>query len=56
MQRAAAERARSASGAGKCDRQPIERAQMQKLVEPVMASYAKEIGADAIYAKILAVK
>ena len=33
-----------------------DRAQMQKLVEPVMVSYAKEIGADTIYAKILAVK
>ena len=29
---------------------------MQKLVDPVMASYAKEIGAEAIHAKILAIK
>jgi len=29
-----------------------DRAQMKKLVDPVMASYAKEIGADAIYGKI----
>jgi len=43
--------------AGKLKRIPFaDRAQMQKLVEPVMASYAKEIGADAIYAKILATK
>ena len=27
---------------------------MKKLVDPVMAAYAKEIGADAIYAKIVA--
>ena len=33
-----------------------DRAQMQKIVDPVMAAYAKEIGADAIHAKILAVK
>jgi tripartite ATP-independent transporter DctP family solute receptor len=33
-----------------------ERAQMQKLADPVMAEYAKEIGADAIHAKILAIK
>ncbi len=43
--------------AGKLKRVPFaDRAQMQKLVEPVMATYAKEINADAIYAKILAVK
>jgi TRAP-type C4-dicarboxylate transport system substrate-binding protein len=43
--------------AGKLKRIPFaDRAQMQKLVEPVMASYAKEIGADTIYAKILATK
>ena len=29
-----------------------DRAQMKKLADPVMADYAKEIGADAIYAKI----
>jgi tripartite ATP-independent transporter DctP family solute receptor len=33
-----------------------DRAQMKKLVDPVMAEYAKEIGADAIYQKINAVK
>ncbi len=33
-----------------------DRAQMKKLVDPVMADYAKEIGADAIYQKINAVK
>ena len=32
------------------------KAQMKKLVDPVMADYAKEIGADAIYQKINAVK
>ena len=43
--------------AGKLKRIPFtDRAQMQKLVEPVMAAYAKEIGADVIYAKILATK
>ena len=31
-------------------------AQMKKLVDPVMADYAKEIGADGIYAKINAIK
>ena len=31
-------------------------AQMQKLVEPVMAAYAKEVGAEAIYNKINALK
>jgi TRAP-type transport system periplasmic protein len=29
---------------------------MQKLVDPVMEAYAKEIGADTIYAKINAIK
>ena len=29
---------------------------MEKLVAPVMAAYAKEIGADEIYAKIAAIK
>jgi len=33
-----------------------DRAQMKKMVDPVMAEYAKEIGADAIYQKINAVK
>jgi TRAP-type C4-dicarboxylate transport system substrate-binding protein len=33
-----------------------DRAAMQKLVDPVMAAYAKEIGADAIHARILAIK
>jgi len=33
-----------------------DRAEMKKLVDPVMAAYAKEIGADAIYAKINAIK
>jgi len=32
-----------------------ERPQMAKLVDPVMATYAKEIGADAIYGKISAI-
>ena len=31
-----------------------DRAPMKKLVDPVMESYAKEIGADAIFAKIVA--
>ncbi len=31
-----------------------DRAEMKKMVDPVMAAYAKEIGADAIYAKIIA--
>ena len=34
----------------------VDRVQMQKIVDPVMAAYAKEIGAEAIHAKILAVK
>ena len=33
-----------------------ERAKMQGLVDPVMAAKAKEIGAGAIHAKILAIK
>jgi TRAP-type transport system periplasmic protein len=33
-----------------------DRAAMQKLVDPVMAAYAKEIGADGIYAKINGIK
>ena len=33
-----------------------DRARMQSMVDPVMAAYAKEIGADAIHAKILAIK
>jgi TRAP-type transport system periplasmic protein len=43
--------------AGKLKRIPFaDRAQMQKLAEPVMAAYAKEIGADAIYARINGIK
>ena len=43
--------------AGKLKRVPFkDRAQMAKLVEPVIAAYAKEIGADDILAKIHAVK
>jgi tripartite ATP-independent transporter DctP family solute receptor len=43
--------------AGKLKRIPFtERAKMQAMVDPVMAAYAKEIGADAIHAKILAIK
>src|SRR6476469_8602712 len=39
--------------AGKLKKVPFtDRAQMKKLADPVMAEYAKEIGADAIYAKI----
>jgi len=42
--------------AGKLKRIPFaDRAQMKKLVDPVIAAYAKEIGADAIYAKINAI-
>ena len=42
---------------GKLKRIPFaDRAKMQAMVDPVMAAYAKEIGADAIHAKILAVK
>jgi hypothetical protein len=33
-----------------------DRAQMQKLADPVMDAYAKEIGADQIFAKIKAIK
>ena len=41
--------------AGKLKRIPFkDRAEMKKLVDPVMAAYAKEIGADTIYAKIVA--
>jgi TRAP-type C4-dicarboxylate transport system substrate-binding protein len=43
--------------AGKLKRIPFtDGAQMKKLVDPVMAEYAKEIGADGIYAKINAIK
>jgi tripartite ATP-independent transporter DctP family solute receptor len=43
--------------AGKLKRIPFaDRAQMKKLVDPVMAEYAKEIGATALLAKINAVK
>jgi TRAP-type transport system periplasmic protein len=43
--------------AGKLKRVPFkDRAEMEKLVAPVMAAYAKEIGADEIYAKIAALK
>jgi tripartite ATP-independent transporter DctP family solute receptor len=43
--------------AGKLKRIPFKgREQMAKLVEPVMAAYAKEIGAEDIYAKIAAIK
>jgi TRAP-type transport system periplasmic protein len=43
--------------AGKLKRIPFEdRAEMEKLVAPVMAAYAKEIGADDIYRKIVALK
>ncbi len=43
--------------AGKLKRVPFtERAQLQKAVEPVLVTYAKEIGADQILAKINAVK
>jgi tripartite ATP-independent transporter DctP family solute receptor len=42
---------------GKLKRIPFtDRAEMKKLVDPVMAGYAKEIGADAIYAKINAIQ
>ncbi len=41
--------------AGKLKRIPFkDRAEMKNMVDPVMATYAKEIGADAIYAKIVA--
>ena len=43
--------------AGKLKRIPFtDRAEMNKLVAPVMTEYAKEIGADAIYAKIAAIQ
>jgi TRAP-type transport system periplasmic protein len=43
--------------AGKLKRVPFAgRDQMKKLVDPVMAEYAKEIGADQILAKINAIK
>ena len=43
--------------AGKLKQIPFtDRAAMQKLVDPIMAAYAKEIGADQIYAKINAIK
>jgi TRAP-type transport system periplasmic protein len=43
--------------AGKLKRVPFsDRAEMKKLVDPVMAAYAKEIGADAIYARINDIK
>ena len=32
------------------------RAEMQKMVEPVMAAYAKEIGAEKLYGQIHAIK
>jgi tripartite ATP-independent transporter DctP family solute receptor len=42
---------------GKLKRVPFsDRAQMKKLVDPVMADYAKEIGAEQILAKINAIK
>ncbi len=43
--------------AGKLKRIPFsDRAQMKKAVDPVIEAYAKEIGADAIFAKINAIK
>jgi TRAP-type C4-dicarboxylate transport system substrate-binding protein len=43
--------------AGKLKMIPFtERARMQSIVDPVMAAYAKEIGAEGIHAKILAIK
>ena len=43
--------------AGKLKRIPFtERAQMKRLVDPVIADYAKEIGADEILSKINAIK
>jgi tripartite ATP-independent transporter DctP family solute receptor len=43
--------------AGRLKRVPFkDRAEMAKLVEPVIAAYAKEIGADDILAKINAIK
>jgi tripartite ATP-independent transporter DctP family solute receptor len=44
-------------GAGKLKRIPFAgRDEMKKLVDPVMAAYAKEIGAEDIYNKINAIK
>lgn len=43
--------------AGKLKRIPFkDRAEMEKLVAPVMEAYAKEIGAEEIYSKIAAIK
>ena len=43
--------------AGKLKRIPFtDRARMQGMVDPVIAAYAKEIGAEAIHARILALK
>ena len=43
--------------AGKLKRVPFaDRAQMKRLVDPVMEAYAKEIGAEAIFQKINAVR
>jgi TRAP-type C4-dicarboxylate transport system substrate-binding protein len=43
--------------AGKLKRVPFkDRAEMEKMVAPVMAAYAKEIGAEDIYNKIAAIK
>ncbi len=43
--------------AGKLKRVPFtDRAQMKRLADPVMIEYAKEIGADQIFAKINAIK
>jgi tripartite ATP-independent transporter DctP family solute receptor len=43
--------------AGKLKRVPFsDRAQMKKLTDPVMAAYAKEIGAEGIYNRINALK
>jgi TRAP-type C4-dicarboxylate transport system substrate-binding protein len=42
---------------GKLKRVPFQgRDEMKKLVDPVMAAYAKEIGAEQILAKINAIK
>ena len=43
--------------AGKLKRIPFtDKAQMKKLADPVMAEYAKEIGAEKIYQQINAIK
>lgn len=43
--------------AGRLKRIPfVDRVQMQKLVEPVIAAYAREIGAEAIHAQIIDLK